>query len=455
MKTKTLIIPAIALATLASCGGGTTTQNANEKGATTDGANTVATTPTDTTNKGGAPTVSTPEPTANTVELNELTLKILKEKLKVEGVTVDKITNSSKGVFNNKEYEDEWFKFFKHDDGNFSSYWYNYFYPKKDGGYVVITVETNAGGDAYEPTYEFHFYDCKDGKISDNTTLLKPTANDFYANFADFPKATAEAINEAISEHPRYNVVDSKKVEVTFSPWYLEGDDPYDAELVLPKPLKGFDNKKGEIFPKITYIWDGEQFVRDPEYKPLQEDAKYLKGEPADDSNIALKIFKMKYPSMKKPEPNSKYSCSAFEEGCEGCYNSESVYCFPMKNGGYLVAEMHEDAGPGCSSNYIFGTSIYNDGKLQDSENALPVPTLDELINPNKAKDYASQVAEFRKMYDKSSMDYLCYEFNPPETISVRLNPWDCEEAYFEMDKVMLNTGIPEYKWDGEKFVKQ
>ncbi len=452
---KKILIPAIALATLASCGSGTQTQQTGAPDSTAgtvagrDAINRVSTTP-DTTSK-----TAEAEPTANTVELNELTMKILKEKLHVEGVTADKISKSSKGVFNNKEYEDEWFRFFKHDDGNFSMYWYHYFFPKKDGGYIVIAEETNAGGDAYEPTYSYHLYECKDGKITDAAKILKPTANDYYSNFADFPKATAEAINEAINDRTRYEVVDSKTVEVTFFPWSFEGDDPEDAEFVLPKPLKGFDSKKGDKFPKITFIWDGEQFARDPASKPLQEDQKYLNGEPADESNIALKIFKMKHPSMKNPETYGNLTCSAYEEGCEGCYNAESVYCFPLNSGGYLVAEMHEDAGPGCSTNYMFGTSTYKDGNLQKTDNALPVPKLDDLLNPDKAADYESQVSEFRKMYDKSPMDYLCYEFTPPEKMSVRLHPWDCEDAYCEMDKVMLQTGTPEYKWNGEKFVKQ
>ena len=261
---KKILIPALALATLASCGGGTKTQNAGTASDTTangrDGVHTVSTT--DTTSRDSVQTVATPEPAINATELTEIAMKILKEKLKVGGVTMDKITSSSKGVFNNKEYEDEWFRFFKHDDGNFSSYWYNYFFPKKDGGYIVIAVATNAGGDAYEPTYNFHIYDCKDGKIADGTKYLKPTANDYYANFAEFPKPAAEAINDAIDEETRYEVVDSKKVEVSFFPWSFEGDDPEDAAFVLPRPLRGFDSKDGDIFPTITYIWDGEKFVK-------------------------------------------------------------------------------------------------------------------------------------------------------------------------------------------------
>ena len=456
---KKILIPALALATLASCGGGTQTQQtgtADTTGAAgtdagTDAINRVSTTP-DTTSK-----TAEAEPTANAVELNELTMKILKEKLHVEGVTVDEISNSSKGVFNNKEYEDECFRFFEIPDGGFSRYWYNYFFPKKDGGYIVIAEVTNAGGDAYEPTYNYHIYDCKDGKIADAAKILKPTANDYYSNFADFPKAAADAIKKAIDNSTRYNVVNSKTVEVTFFPWSFEGDDPEDAEYVLPKALRGFNSKQGDQFPSITYKWDGEQFVRDPESKPLQEDKKYLNGE-IDEPNIAEVIFKLIHPSMKKTESHTTLTCSSFEEGCEGCYNGEAVYCFPMPDGGYLVAEVHEDAGPGCSTNYIFGTSTYKDGKVQNIDNVLPLPKLDDLIDPDKAEKYESQVKEFRQMYEKSPMDYLCYNFNPPETMYVVLHPWDCEEAYCEMDKVMLDTynddQVPTYRWDGEKFVK-
>ena len=83
----------------------------------------------------------------------------------------------------------------------------------------------------------------------------------------------------------------------------------------------------------------------------------------------------------------------------------------------------------------------------------------DDLLNPAKTAGHESDIAEFRKLYDKSPIDYICYDFQPPMTLSVRLHPWDCEDAYHNMDKVMLDPyngdKIPEYTWDGEKFVKE
>ena len=82
-----------------------------------------------------------------------------------------------------------------------------------------------------------------------------------------------------------------------------------------------------------------------------------------------------------------------------------------------------------------------------------------DLLNPSKTENYKNDIAEFRAMFEKSPMGFIYYEFQPPMSLSVRLYPWDCEEAYYNMDKVMLSPynddKVPEYKWDGVKFVKQ
>ena len=62
-------------------------------------------------------------------------------------------------------------------------------------------------------------------------------------------------------------------------------------------------------------------------------------------------------------------------------------------------------------------------------------------------------------MYDKDPYKYLYYDMQPPKKLFVELYPWDCEDAICQMDKCMLQRNnddkLPEYVWDGEKFVKQ
>ena len=178
--------------------------------------------------------------------------------------------------------------------------------------------------------------------------------------------------------------------------------------------------------------------------------------------NVAEELFKKQYPEYKDVYYRDSFFASGGgePEDCEGCYSGEELACYPLKDGGYLVVFTHEFGGPGCSGEYDYWTQIYKDGQLLDDEkDVLPVPTLDELLNPDKTEDYKNDIAEFRAMFEKSPMNYLFFEFQPPKSLTVRLYPWDCDMAYNNMDKVMLNPNnddkVPEYKWDGVKFVKQ
>ena len=152
------------------------------------------------------------------------------------------------------------------------------------------------------------------------------------------------------------------------------------------------------------------------------------------------------------------YTCS-FDPGCEGCYSAKTFNCFPLEEGGYLVITASVFAGPGCAGDYSYSTWTYKDGVLDTITGILPSPELELLLNPDKTEDYKNDIAEFRKMFEKSPVDFICYDFQPPVSLTVRLNPWDCEEAYYNMDKVRLDSyqgdQLPVYLWDGEKFVKE
>ena len=177
--------------------------------------------------------------------------------------------------------------------------------------------------------------------------------------------------------------------------------------------------------------------------------------------NVAEELFKKQYPEYKDVYYRDSFFASGGSEpeDCEGCYSGEELACYPLKDGGYLVAFTHVFGGPGCSGEYDYWTQIYKDGVLTDVKDVLPIPELDDLLNPSKTENYKNDIAEFRAMFEKSPMGFIYYEFQPPMSLSVRLYPWDCEEVYYNMDKVMLSPynddKVPEYKWDGVKFVKQ
>ena len=177
--------------------------------------------------------------------------------------------------------------------------------------------------------------------------------------------------------------------------------------------------------------------------------------------NIAEKLFIELYPEIKDTYSSNPFSIAGSpEEECEGCNSGQELDCFPLKDGGYLVAFTRDFGGPGCATEYYFWTRYYKDGKLTEGVNdVLPMPTLDELLNPDKTEEYKNDIAEFRIMFEKSPEDFICYEFQPPMSLTVRLHPWDCENAYNHMDKVMLDSykgdQLPVYIWDGEKFVKE
>ena len=208
-----------------------------------------------------------------------------------------------------------------------------------------------------------------------------------------------------------------------------------------------------DLMVNATYKWDGEKFVR------TDKNANAASA----DNEVAKEIFKKEFPSTKKIEwyKDDPLKCYGYPEvEGEGCGAGESLACFPLKDGGYLVTFASSFCGPGCADEYQFWTKKYIDGKLTDVNDILPIPTLEELLNPDKAKNYQSDIAKFKKeFYDKKPEGVICYEFQPPETITIRLHPWDCENAYYNMDKVMLDPynddQVPTYKWDGEKFVKQ
>jgi hypothetical protein len=315
-----------------------------------------------------------------------------------------------------------------------------YAFPKKDGGYMSI-VSYNEQCEASmwwnDSTYNF-----QNGKIQgaggilpvpEMITLLDPEK-------CKGKDAQVQNIIKQYNGNPRgyllYRIQDDGTMSVSAEGAGCENWGEIDLELMV----------------NATYKWDGEKFVRTDSNAAA----------PADNA-VAKEVFKKQFPKTKNIEwyEETPLKCFGYPESeSEGCGASEAVACYPLKDGGYMVTFTSEFSGPGCASEYRFWTEKYKDGKLTGVDGVLPVPNLEDLLNPDKAADYKSDVAKFKsELFDENPHSFICYEFQPPKTLTVRLHPWDCENAYYNMDKVMLDPynddKVPVYIWDDEKFVKQ
>ena len=156
------------------------------------------------------------------------------------------------------------------------------------------------------------------------------------------------------------------------------------------------------IYPEIGKKVD--EFDDNPKY---DENAtvtliKIYRQQPA---KIAEEVFRKMFPEIKEVScyndtPLKCYGSNPEED--EGCESGELLACYPLKNGGYIVTVAHDFSGPGCASEYQFYTKKYIDGKISNSADLFPTPQLDDLLNPAKTAGHESDIAEFRKMYDKS-----------------------------------------------------
>ena len=111
----------------------------------------------------------------------------------------------------------------------------------------------------------------KDGTITKiNNLLPKPGIDDFYANAANFPKDTYNDLKKAIASTVWYSVTEDGKLLAKAEVVKWDGEDRILAKSLIPL----VDNNESWTYPSAYYIWDGEKFVRDPEFKPLEQDLK-------------------------------------------------------------------------------------------------------------------------------------------------------------------------------------
>ena len=144
-------------------------------------------------------------------------------------------------------------------------------YPYKSGGYYVAVIWDVVCDCPGEYRYEYFTY--KDGNVTKAKSLFpKPTINDFYSNADKFPKDVFNILKQRISENTYYYFYyDGNNLTASFDGF------EWDGGYEVPKQFKKYYETKEASFANITYIWDGEKFVRDPQTAPYEEDLALFK----------------------------------------------------------------------------------------------------------------------------------------------------------------------------------
>jgi len=222
--------------------------------------------------------------TANTPQIDSnIAYKVVEKLIEKKLINFDKKELDKAWADKHDPKEIEWFPEYK-DPGYLNMYFsreYTHIYclPYNRGGYYIIKLSGESGCDPDE----YRFFNYKDGKIERDNNYPKPTLKDFYANADKFPSEAINFFSSLIAEHSYYMDYVKNKLIVHFIPFEYE----YRQKIrghVVPASLRKFfyakqeannqyANKKGPYkLPKVIYIWNGEEFVRDPENKPYEED---------------------------------------------------------------------------------------------------------------------------------------------------------------------------------------
>lgn len=147
---------------------------------------------------------------------------------------------------------------------------YAYFFdcfPLKNGGYYVL--------------FQNETFTYKDGKLEKGPSFLpKPSIDDFFADADKFPKDARDAIQKKVeTASSAYYEPDTEQLlmYVRIRSYDKEGNVSFPKALEKLIALDTYDDVPYDMrYPNVRYIWNGEQFVRDPENKPLEGFAKYL-----------------------------------------------------------------------------------------------------------------------------------------------------------------------------------
>ena len=167
--------------------------------------------------------------------------------------------------------------------------------------------------------------------------------------------------------------------------------------------------------------------------------------------------------SESAPE-GSTISYTEDTDDIEGYYESRTMDCLPLLDGGWLA--IYRWAGGADSEPTGYYNHVYTliDGKLTPAEDILPVPKdLDVFLNPEACEGREELVAQLKAAYAERPEDFLVYRCDSAEqTLTIEYRPCDpYDEQYvkhvwtddcWELRKPY--TDFPVYKWDGKRFVK-
>ena len=326
-------------------------------------------------------------------------------------------------------------------------------FKRKDGNYtallvklsVAVNTETEISGIKTEMTNWLY----KGGKVHlrPNEEVIKmPTIANFYSNTADFPKPLYDSLKNIIAQN-RFLGVGAKPNErnlvISFIPDLKK----------LEGIMAGFEKIKS--LPQIYYSWNGEKMVRRPESKPIDLDLSLFGVEGYETkipANYAVEAIKTYYATdpygigLSQKEYLEQYGnrintlspttasgdVNFPDENGWTVYNHLQFSCYEYKKGGYL-AVLYKDAEK------TLAMYSFKDGELTLLSNAFP--------QFDKAAIETQTPTEL-----KFEIGYSTYPFTADGFTLVKKNI-EYDQKTFEM--IDHGDTLTEYKWDGEKFVKQ
>lgn len=198
-----------------------------------------------------------------------------------------------------------------------------------------------------------------------------------------------------------------------------------------------------------------------PKAADLQVESQTIAA-PADSQGVAFEAWKL---IMAQSGAKVKDACpddctveyTKSEEPDEGFFVEHTVTCFPLKSEGWAVFLYHLEAPESSPGVFSFSSFTLNDGKLTKA-NRLPVPSIDELLDPEKCIGQEELVEKLKKVYAQRPEDFLVYNFRPKEKyVTIELRPNDVEteeekgdwlETYWDLRKDVV------YRWNGEQFAR-
>lgn len=362
--------------------------------------------------------------------------------------------------FQNKDY-DEFFLYCFPNKGDV----YNVFFRTYDYQGETIVLDHN----------KYYYYTYLNGKLQEtNNFMPQPGINDFYSNADQFPKEAHDILSAAIAQRDyKYNYQD-KTLTISFCPWKEDSRGrvslPYGIERMLCKQTK--DNEL-YIFPEIKYNWNGTQFVRAPNSKPVEEDVDLLSpfenenGDYGDEDDNNVDQEKLNNFIAALPD---HYTDSVYTFHSDGYANPDAdfqsadiEYFFPYKSGGYLWFSRHCEGSAGAYFE-LYGTSVYKNGENKTIKDALPIPDIDDLLIDDQCEKNPELYEGLKKLYNANPADLLRYTYDEyKKVLEVYIYPEDeydpsWNSDYFDLYNTEFMSFDPytaKYTWNGERFIKK